>query len=71
MSLKDQRVELKTATSVIPKANTRVTREEIELLREKTIQLVVDNPQKAAAILSNWLENAKSADKKKYNKKTA
>jgi hypothetical protein len=70
MSLKQKRDFLKVVDTV-PVVGSRVAREEIELLKEKTIQLIANNPEKAAIILSSWLSTALSVEKKKQEKKAA
>jgi hypothetical protein len=55
---------------LVPKAI--VTKQEIELLRDKTIQMVLKNPEKAAMILNQWLSQGKSLPiSKKSGKKAA
>jgi hypothetical protein len=54
-----------------PPGNNRSAREEIELLKEKTIQLTAQNPQKAAKILSNWVNTSALGGKKNQQKKAA
>jgi hypothetical protein len=38
-----------------PKISPSVSKQEVELLKEKTIQLVLKNPAKSATILSEWI----------------
>ncbi|MEO7162203.1 MAG: hypothetical protein ABI041_04735 [Bdellovibrionia bacterium] len=70
MRLKPKRTDLRVAGEV-PAVSNQTAREEIELLREKTIQLVTNNPHKAAIILSSWLHSAQSIRKTKLDKKAA
>jgi len=64
MGLKKRQSDFIAVPDFTEVGNTRVTREEIDVLREKTIRLVYINPQKAATILSAWLNIAQTGGKR-------